>query len=141
MIDDAMTKTEALIAREEGFRSRPYRCPAGKLTIGYGWNLDAGITRAQALVIMRSQIDNIREALNAKFPWFVGLSEARQAVLISMAFQMGLAGLYGFVNTLKFIGAGQYDRAAQNMLASKWARQTHARARRAAVMMRTGEFT
>lgn len=140
MIDDKMTRTEAFIAAKEGYRSKPYRCTAGKLTIGYGWNLDAGITRAQALVIMRSQIDDIREALKAKFPWFTGLTEARQAVLISMGFQMGLAGLYGFANTLKFIGAGQYDRAAQNMLASKWARQTPARAREAAVMMQTGKF-
>lgn len=140
MIDDAMTRTEALIAREEGFRMKPYRCTAGKLTIGFGWNLDAGITRAQALVIMRSQIDDIRESLKAKFPWFAGLSEARQAVLISMGFQMGLAGLYGFKNTLKFVGSGNFDQAANNMLASKWAKQTPARARRAAQMMRTGEF-
>lgn len=140
MIDDTMTRTEALIAREEGFRTKPYRCTSGKLTIGYGWNLDAGITRAQALVIMRSQIDDIREALKKKFPWFTALSEARQAVLISMGFQMGLAGLYGFKNTLKFIAAGNYEQAAQNMLASKWARQTAPRAKRAAQMMRTGEF-
>lgn len=140
MIDDKMTRTEALIAREEGFRTKPYRCPAGKLTIGFGWNLDAGITRAQALVIMRSQIDDIREALKKKFPWFTALSEARQAVLISMGFQMGLAGLYGFKNTLKFIAAGNYEQAAQNMLASKWATQTTTRAKRAAQMIRTGEF-
>lgn len=140
MIDDRMTRTEALIAREEGFRAKPYRCTAGKLSIGYGWNLDAGISQAQALVIMRSQIDDIREALKAKFPWFTGLSEARQAVLISMGFQMGLAGLYGFKNTLKYIGAGNFEQAAQNMLASKWATQTPPRAKRAAQMMRTGEF-
>ncbi len=27
------------LVRHEGLRLRPYRCPAGKLTIGYGRNL------------------------------------------------------------------------------------------------------
>ena len=34
-----------LIKYHEKYRRFPYRCTAGKLTIGYGWNLDDnGIT-------------------------------------------------------------------------------------------------
>lgn len=36
-----MTPGEALAAKYEGFRSRPYLCPAGVPTIGYGSTRDA----------------------------------------------------------------------------------------------------
>lgn len=132
--------TERFIAHEEGFRSKPYRCTAGKLTIGIGWNLDVGITEQAALLVFRCQLGEIENALLERFPWFKRLTEARKAALISMAFQMGLAGLYGFKNTLKYIEAGNYEQAARNMLQSKWARQTPARAERTAYMVRYGEF-
>jgi len=40
--------SEVLIAelkRHEGFSEKMYKCPAGYNTIGYGWNVDAGIDR------------------------------------------------------------------------------------------------
>lgn len=37
---------------------------------------------------------------------------ARKAVLISMAYQMGIDGLAGFINTLKNIAAGRWNDAA-----------------------------
>lgn len=132
--------TERFIVAKEGFEAKPYRCPAGKLTIGIGWNLDAGITERAALLVFRDQIKTITDALTVKFPWFGDLNEARRAALISMAFQMGLAGLYGFRQTLAYVEAGQYEAAAAGMLASKWARQTPRRARETAYMMRYGRF-
>lgn len=132
--------TERFIAREEDFRSKPYRCKAGKLTIGIGWNLDAGISERLAALVFHEQVGEIEAALLAKFPWFKRLTEARRAALVSMAFQMGLQGLYGFKNTLRYIEAGDYENAARNMLQSKWARQTPARAERTAYMMRYGRF-
>lgn len=55
-----------------------------------------------------------------------------------MAFQMGIVGLLGFTNTLAAIKRGDYAAAATGMLASLWARQTPARAKRMADMMRAG---
>ena len=31
----------SFVKTNEGFRSMPYKCPAGKWTIGYGFNMDA----------------------------------------------------------------------------------------------------
>lgn len=132
--------TERFIVAKEGYESTPYRCMSGKLTIGIGWNLDAGITERAALLVFRDQIKTITDALTVKFSWFGDLNEARRAALISMAFQMGLAGLYGFRQTLAYVEAGQYEAAAAGMLASKWARQTPKRARETAYMMRYGKF-
>ena len=54
----------------------------------------------------------------------------RAAVLLSMAYQMGLDGLAAFVNTLALVEQGKWDNAADAMLQSKWAKQTPNRAKR-----------
>lgn len=129
------------LEKEEGFRARPYRCTAGALTVGFGTNLDAGITRRQAEALMTLEIEeDILPVLRKNLPWFDTLNEVRQTVLISMAYQMGTKGLLGFKTTLMYIGQGNYAAAATQMLSSKWARQTPNRARRQAEMMRTGEW-
>ena len=137
---DKLTATEAYIQQEEGFRAKPYRCTSGKLTIGIGWNLDAGITWEEAVMIFRHRLDGIQTHLRVRLPWFPKLNEARQAALISMAFQMGIQGLLSFRRTLASIGSGDYEQASREMLDSKWARQTPARAQRTAYMMRYGKF-
>ncbi|MFV0678197.1 hypothetical protein [Variovorax sp. tm] len=55
-----------------------------------------------------------------------------------MSFQLGVDGLLGFKHTLALIEEGNYTFAADNMLKSKWADQTPARAKRLANQMRTG---
>lgn len=55
-----------------------------------------------------------------------------------MASNLGIRGLLGLANTLRFIKEGDYANAARNMLLSKWAKQVSQRAMRLAEMMRTG---
>jgi len=45
-----------------------------------------------------------------------------------MCFNLGIGGLLGFNNTLAFIAAGDWESAANGMLASKWAKQVGMRA-------------
>ena len=135
-----LNATDAYIHDEEGYRAKPYRCSSGALTIGIGYNLDAGMPFDEAVLLMRHRIDKIRRALLERLEWFPKLNEARQAALLSMAYQMGLSGLLGFRRTLASIGSGDYEAASREMLDSKWARQTPARAQRTAYMMRYGKF-
>ena len=137
---DKLTPTEAYIHQEEGFRSKPYRCTSGASTIGIGWNLDAGITWEEAVMIFRHRLDGIQASLRASLPWFGGLNEARQAALVSMAFQMGLSGLLSFKRTLATMASGDWEKASREMLNSKWARQTPERAQRTAYIIRYGKF-
>ena len=123
-----MSATEANIHQEEGYREKPYRCTAGKLTIGIGYNLDAGMPLDEAVLLIRHRIEKIRRELLERFEWFPNLNETRQAALVSMAYQMGIAGLLGFKRTLVSVGAGDYEKASREMLDSKWARQTPKRA-------------
>jgi lysozyme len=73
-------------------------------------------------------------------PWSSKLSEPRLAVLINMAFQLGIGGLLEFKRTLGSIDDGQYSEASMEMLDSLWAQQTPERAKRLAKQMLTGEW-
>ena len=45
------------LVRHEGLRLKPYRCTAGKLTIGIGRNLDdCGISKTEAYVLLENDI-------------------------------------------------------------------------------------
>ena len=124
---------------DEGLRLTVYKCTSGKNTIGIGRNLDdVGISRAEATTLLNNDIDKVQAALNDRLAWWTGLSENRQNVLANMAFQLGVNGLLKFTNTLAFIKAGDYDKAADGMLKSLWARQTPIRAKRLAKEMRVG---
>lgn len=54
-------KSFELIKLHEGLRLKPYKCPAGKLTIGYGLNLDGGITKEEAEILLSYRIIEIRK--------------------------------------------------------------------------------
>lgn len=110
------------VKENEGFKSDIYLCPAGKRTIGYGFNLENGITVQLATIILRTTLKSIFQELKLKIPFIVDLSCQRQNVLVEMAYNMGVAGLLKFKKTLKFIELGQYEKASKEMLDSKWHR-------------------
>ena len=138
------TNIEELLERDESTVLHVYPDSFGYWTIGTGRLVDArkggGISREEARYLLRNDIASRTEALHARLPWFADLDEVRQAVLTSMAFQMGIDGLMQFVRTLAAVHYGKYAEAAKYMLESKWAQQTPARALRNADMMRTGEW-
>lgn len=124
----------------EGERLKPYRCTAGKLTIGVGRNLeDRGITADESAYLLGNDIDRFTTELMRALPWVAQLDEVRQRVLLDMAFNLGLAGLLQFKRTLATIQAGDYQKAAAMMLDSKWAGQVGQRAERLSRMMFTGK--
>jgi lysozyme len=124
----------------EGERLKPYRCTAGKLTIGVGRNLeDRGITAQESAYLLGNDITSTQAALLKALPWVGTLDDVRQRVLIDMAFNMGLGTLLTFRRTLAAVQAGQYQQAAAMMLESRWAGQVGQRAKRLSQMMATGQ--
>ena len=125
----------------EGLRNKPYRCTAGKLTIGVGRNLEAvGISTTEALYLLDNDLERLIRQMRAE-PWFQAVrdNEVRQRVLIDMAFNMGLAGLKTFKRTLEAVEDGDFELASQMMLQSKWSGQVGKRATRLAAMMLSGQ--
>lgn len=129
-----------LTKRHEGFRSHPYTCTAGKLSVGYGRNLDdVGLDEEEATYLLERDIERARAVLRLE-PYWLDLGEVRQAVLLDMAVNLGLAGLGRFKKMRAALAAGDYMRAAAEMVDSLWYRQVGQRARRLVEMMRTGEW-
>lgn len=138
------------LKKDEGLRLEAYKDTVGVWTIGYGHTgpeVKPGLvwTEAQAEAAL---VDDVREhnaKLAAALPWLNLLDPVRRRVLQNMAFNLGIGnadtgkGLLGFKNTLNYVRTGQYDKAADGMLASKWAKQVKGRAVRLAKQMRTGK--
>lgn len=137
MIDELI----AQLRRDEGVRLMPYKDSVGLLTIGIGRCLDrVGISNVEADFLMKNDINRTMADLDKNLPWWVTLDEPRRGALVNMAFNLGVAGLMGFKNTLALIQQGRYADAAENMLLSKWATQVGPRAQRLAQQMRTGQW-
>jgi len=137
---DNIYKLTEQLKRHEGFRAKPYRCPGGALTIGYGRNLDAGgITKAEAEQLLENDIQGCINALHKNIPdVMAALTPNRQIVLINMCYNLGIQGLLAFKKTLQLIKQGSYHAASLEMLKSKWAVQVGHRANELSEMMRAG---
>ena len=125
----------------EGLRLKPYKCTAGKLTIGYGRNLDdVGISQAEADIMFerdfaRAEADVRR--LCKEFGIDVeNLIEQRFYVLTDMMFNLGYSRLAKFKKFLYALKTGLYNDAAREMLDSVWATQVGNRAMQLSTLMR-----
>ena len=125
------------IKRHEGLRLKVYRCPAGKLTIGYGRNLeDNGIREEEADYLLINDLRFVEDSLAKRLAFWDDMPKRVQQVLINMGFQLGISGLMAFRRTLALLDARNYKSAADEMLNSRWARQTPGRAKELAQIVR-----
>ena len=119
------------LKRDEGVVLTLYKCSAGKNTIGVGRNVDdRGITEDESDYLLGNDIDLCVDELEDNFTWYKNLSDARQRVLVNMCFNLGLTRLLGFKKFLAALEAEDWDRAAEEMLDSKWAVQVGPRSTR-----------
>ena len=130
---------------------RAYRCAAGKLTIGYGHNLDANpirglnaqsrITEQEAQRILSNDIAATWVQVQKSLPWLWQVDAfARKAALINMTFNLGLKGMLGFKKALDHMEHGRWEAAGYELRESRWAIQVGQRARELAFQIETGEF-
>lgn len=128
-----------MVILDEGLRLKPYTDSNGHLTIGVGRNLDAvGISNDEAMVLLDNDIKAAIEVVDQIAPWWRGMSEMRQHVLVNMAFNLGYK-LAGFKRALTAMEAGAYETAADEMKNSEWYRQVGARGVRLVSLMRQGK--
>jgi len=117
------------LKRHEGLKLKAYRCTSGKLTIGFGRNLeDKGISESEAEIMLMNDIQEFQSKLK-NFKWFNQLSDARKEVIINMAFNLGLGGLLKFKKTIELIEQKDFEGASKQMLESRWASQVGKRAK------------
>ncbi|MAL97162.1 MAG: lysozyme [Alteromonadaceae bacterium] len=135
-MDHELLKSQ--LERHEGLRLHPYLDTVGKMTIGYGRNLDDnGISKAEAAMMLESDIQNVVADLEY-MPTYKSLNPIRQTVICNMAYNMGIPTLMTFRKMWAAIGVEKWDVAAAEMMNSRWARQVGQRAAELATLMSRG---
>ena len=126
------------LKRDEGFRSKPYKDTVGKLTIGYGRNLDdVGIFEREAEELLRHDVIAANKELSG-FLWYSDLTFSRKRAVINMMFNLGYTKFKKFKKMIEAFKNKNYNLAADEALDSKWAKQVGARAERIADLIRRG---
>ena len=129
------------LKRHEGMRLKPYLCSSKKLSIGIGRNLDdIGISEDEAETLLRHDIIEATSQLLKAFPWMGALNDARGSAMINFTFNVGIGTVKKFTNTLAYMETGEWDKAADEMMDSKWAKQVGNRAIEVTEQIRTGKW-
>ena len=135
----------AIVTLHEGKRNKLYQDTVGRWTGGVGHNFsDRGLSDAAVDFILSEDMAIAEQDAIAWLgadAWSL-LNDVRKAALIDFSLNLGAPTLAQFVNTKRLLHAGDYDGAATNMLASRWAAQVGnqpgQRAWRITEMIRTG---
>ena len=130
---------KTLIINAEGFSPIWYQDSFGNETIGYGFKAGG---MANSLNIYKDKIMPISAAnkildkiitelmvdLNARFPFFDNLPINEGAVLMDMAYNLGLSQLSDFSAFLGYLKAGYIDLAVADLTTTLWYNQVKNRA-------------
>lgn len=96
---------------EEGFRATKYTDTQGHLSIGFGFNIDAGISQSAASALLEAQVAERHDTL-LTLPWYAALDPVRQSVCLDIAFNNGLHGLLNFPHLIAALTKGDWAGAA-----------------------------
>ena len=146
---DVIEHAMVLLEREEGFREVPYYCSQGYPTIGigqrigpqsepldkYGFTCPLPVAKAW----LRDTVQDVHRRLS-EYPFYAVCNPVRQAVLIAMAYQLGLSGLLKFKKMRAAIEQSNWSEAKKEGLDSRWAQQTPQRAQRQMYILSLGEM-
>lgn len=130
-----------LVSEEEGRVAHVYLDSENYWTIGVGCLVDArrgGGLCDEAIDVQLEHDLKAARACAAKLAGWDRCNEVRQAVLVSMCFQLG--DLIGWPKFKAALASGDFETAAAEGLDSLWAKQTPKRAQRQMAMLRTGEW-
>jgi lysozyme len=138
-----MSKLIEQLKRHEGVRTHAYKCSADYITVGVGRNIDEdgglGLSDDEIDYLLANDIKRCKQELVA-LSWFVDLDEVRQDALINLCFNLGLTRLLGFRNAMAAMAEGDYEKAADEFLDSRWATQVGQRAIEVTNMIRSGSY-
>ena len=130
-----MSRLVENIKIDEGFEKKPYTCPAGKLTIGYGTNIEDGISEAEAELLLTFRLNQMISQLLEKKPIILRLPQDKQEIIFNMMYNLGVAGILKFKMFWLAVENFDYKVAAVEMRDSLWYRQVMNRAEKLAKQM------
>jgi lysozyme len=118
------------IKNHEGFKAKVYKCPEGKLTIGYGFNIEDNNLPLKVADFWLEYLvlNEFIPELKTIFKNFENFTENQKIALTDMLYNLGKTRFLKFRNTINYINFGLWQKASQEILNSKWARQVKNRA-------------
>lgn len=121
------------IKQEEGFKGTVYKCTEGFDTIGYGTRLP--LSEKEAEMILEHRLNILKGNLSNSL-YMLDIDKKAWDILYNMVYQMGVKGVLNFKNMIKALENKDYKKAGDEMLDSKWAKQTPARVNRLSKAMK-----
>ena len=119
------------IKQSEGFRPTVYKCTEGYDTIGYGFAIkDLVLGEDICDMILERKVAELKLRIQQKFPFYDDMAEAVKDVIVEMCYQMGVSGFSKFKKTIDHLMRKDYKAASEEMLDSRWAKQTPNRAKK-----------
>ena len=132
----------ARLKADEGFVPHAYNDHLGFATVGFGRLIDkrrgGGITRQEAEYLLRNDIYKCAAECESRFEWWDALDDVRQGAIVCMAYQLGTSGVANFKRMIAAIKRRDWVTVEKEALDSTWSKQTPARARRMARILKTG---
>ena len=126
------------IKHHEGFVEHVYDDSLGIPTIGYGFAIkDLVLEEDLCDEILLRKLRILGRSVMGKFPFFDSLPSECKSVLMEMCYQLGVTGVSKFKKALKAMEDGDWEKAADEMLDSKWAKQTPRRAKEMSDIIRS----
>ena len=126
------------IKEHEGFRPDVYKCSEGFDTIGWGFAIkDLVLDKDIADMILERKVLALISRVRKKFDWLDSVPPEVQGVLVEMSYQMGLSGVSKFKKALHAMQMLQWSVAADELLDSRWAKQTPNRAQELSDIIRS----
>jgi len=94
----------------------------------YGQKAGTPISEQRIRECLDQDIATVCEELDINEPWWRGLSDNRQRVIANMCFNLGYPSFSGFKNFISAIQVSDWEKAAVEMMDSRWATQVGNRA-------------
>ena len=119
----AYQSIEDQITAHEGIRLKPYRCKAGKLTIGIGRNLgDTELNQDEVALMLHNDIRDAQDDLVNFFGpnFWEAISEGRRRALLDLRFNVGPDGFRKFRRLVRACRCGEWAVAAYELVDSRW---------------------
>ncbi len=134
------------VKKHEGYRNKVYLDTLGKRTVGVGhlcvedfWEDDKEYEESFLMTILEHDLQTaIKGAKDLMAEnGCMDIDEQAEELIIEMVFQLGKTGVSKFKNMWKALSGLEYSAAADQMLDSRWAKQTPNRANGMADVMRS----
>ena len=125
------------VKKHEGYRNKVYLDTLGKRTVGVGhlcvedfWEDDKEYEEKFLMTILEHDLSDAIKGANDLMAenGCMDMNEKAHELIIEMVFQLGKSGVSKFRNMWKHLSALEYSGAADQMLDSRWAKQTKNRA-------------